>query len=106
MDENQIQQSLMSISGDIATLKSEAKATWKRIDEQHELVDTVHKIAMSVEKQFSVLDRHTESIAELRKDIDDIKDKPAKRVETVIVTMLTVAVSAIITFVLTRIGVK
>ncbi len=106
MDDQQIQQMLMQITNDIASLKSELKSTWKRIDEQKQLAESVNTLALSVRDLTNAQKNNTDTIADLRHDVDELKEKPAKRWEGVVGVVITAIATAVITYALTASGLK
>ena len=79
---------------------------FNRIDDVKSLADSVHKLAISVE----ILTREQQSsnskIDELSADIEEIKGRPAKKWDSVASTLLTVIITAIVTFILAKIGIN
>lgn len=106
MDDQQLQAALIGIREDISVLKTEMKSTWKRIDEQKQLAESVHTLALSVRDLTNAQKNSTEAIAELRRDVDEIQSKPAKRWESVVGVVVTVFVTAIVTYAITAAGLK
>ena len=106
MDDQYIQQALMRLSNDISALQAEVKSTWKRIDEQKALAESAHTLALSVRDLTNAQKNNTEAITELRSDVDERQQKPAKRWDGVVGTVLTAIVTAIITYVVAMMGLK
>jgi predicted nucleic acid-binding Zn-ribbon protein len=82
------------------------KTAFNRIDDVKNLADSVHKLAVSVE----VLTREQQSsntkMDELAADVEEIKGRPAKKWDNVASTLLTVIITAVITFILAKIGIN
>ena len=96
----------------------------KRIDEQAKLTETVHKLASSIDVLVTKLEATDKKIDEnnqkgeastaginkkidkLTTDIDEIKQKPAKKWDETIKIIISVVVTAVVTFVLVRLGLK
>lgn len=92
MDEKQTAEVLASIRG----LEEQVKTLFRQQEEQRKLTDSVHQLALSVReltvKQTSI----GTDVAGLRKDVDEIKGKPAKRWDALITTALTGAVGVLV----------
>lgn len=80
------------------------KTCFNQITETRNLADSVHKLATSVELLTREQRATNEKVDGLSADVEEIKEKPAKRWDTVVTVVITALVSAAITYVLTRIG--
>lgn len=74
----------------IARLNARVDDIIKRIDDQKRVADSLHTLAISVEKQTSQLEQQGNDIATLRADVDDIKTKPAKRWDLIINSIISI----------------
>ena len=102
MDDERLAQEVQRLAVEVARLTSDVKAAFKRIDEQKQLSESVHALAISVERQTMALDRANDNIRALQSDVDELKARPAKRWDGIVTTVITALVTAIITFLLTR----
>lgn len=106
IDDQQMQAVILQMSKDMATIQSELKATWKWIDEQKQLVESVQTLALSVRDLTNAQKNNTDAIATLQRDVDELKGKPAKRWESVVGVVITAIVTAVVTYGLTAAGLK
>ena len=106
MDDERLAQEVQRLAVEVARLTSDVKAAFKRIDEQKQLSESVHALAISVERQTMALDRANDNIRALQSDVDELKARPAKRWDGIVTAAITALVTAIITFLLTRNGLK
>lgn len=100
----QIISSINDIRAEQARLSEQVKGALKRIDEQKTLAESVHKIATSVEILALSQKQIETKVDSLSADIDEIKAKPGKRLDDIMWTILTVIITAIVTFIISRIG--
>lgn len=96
MDE-QLRQELSGIAAKLAALEERVKVVSSRIDEQQQLVETVHKLALSMESM------HIEQ-KRLRTDVDEMRARSARRLETVISETLRLLAAAVVGAILMRLG--
>lgn len=94
MDES-LRKELSEINKSIAALETNVKAAFKRIDEHKALVDTVHSIALTMERTVHRQDEACKDIAAMQAEINALKEKPAKRWDHVISTGVAALVSGI-----------
>lgn len=87
-------------------MSEQIKILFTRIDEQKELTESVHKLATSVEMLAMSQKETKQKVEKLSCEIDLIKEKPARRLDGIVTVAITSVVTAIITFMLTKIGLK
>lgn len=68
-----------------------------------ELTETVHRLATSVELMVQTQETTNAKVASLVNDMDSIKEKPAKRWDTVISVIITAIITALVTYALSAI---
>lgn len=64
-------------------------ALFVRIDRQDELIDTVNNLAISIERLASGQETIKRDVRALRGDVDELRQKPSKRWETVVTAVVT-----------------
>ncbi len=79
-----------------AALDEKIKAAFIRIDELKELHISVQKLALSVERQTGELARTNERQAAIQTDLNEVKAKPAKRWDAIVMALIGAVVSAVI----------
>ena len=77
----------LNVEKSIAALTEQMKAAFRRIDEQKELTETVHKMAVSMEYM-------AQEQARQRKKLEELEAKPGRRWETVVGQLISLGVAA------------
>lgn len=83
------------VAAALATLDQRVKSAQHQIDEQKELISSIHELASEV--RFMRTD-----INKMQTDIDEIKAKPNKRYELVITTIITALTSGVVGYVISH----
>lgn len=102
LSDTEIQQALV----DIAAQKEQIKTLFNRVDEQKTLTESVHKLAISLERLTSAQKSTADKVDDLTGDVEELKNKPAKRWDSATTVVITAIITAVITFILTRVGLK
>ena len=102
MSDTEIQQALV----ELATQKEQIKTLFTRVNEQKTLTDSVHKLAISLERLTSAQKSTADKVDDLTGDVEELKNKPAKRWDSATTVVITAIITAVITFILTQIGLK
>lgn len=102
----EIEKKLQEYGTNQALLSERITAALKRLDEQKALTESVQKLAMSTEVMAISLKQLEGRVDTLSTDITSIKEKPAKRWDSAASTIITVILTGIITFFLTKLGLK
>ena len=79
----QLETVVSGIDKHLAALSEQMKAAFHRIDEQKQLAESVHKLALSVSEQTGELKQMRKDMETMRNDVDELKSKPAKRWEAI-----------------------
>ena len=103
---DKMEQTLISIERRLAAQEEQIKGALKRIDEQSALTESVHKLATSVELLTQKQTTIGEKVDLISKDVEDLKQKPVKKWDDIVKTVVTVLLTAGITFILARVGIK
>lgn len=96
MDE-QLRQELIAINVKMAGLEAQVNTLSQAVTETKSLVETVHKLALSIE-------RMTQEQQSLRRDVDDIRTSSRKRTDTVITETIRMLVAAVVGAFLVKLG--
>lgn len=96
MDE-QLRQELIEINVKMAGLEAQVNTLSQAVTETKSLVETVHKLALSIE-------RMTQEQQSLRRDVDDIRTSSRKRTDTVITETIRMLVAAVVGAFLVKLG--
>ena len=92
------------LSTDMARVDEQIKTLFKQQAEIKALTETVQKLAMSIERQGLSLKTTDEKLDGVKSDVDELKAKPAKRWETAVGVVLSVIITALVTYALTTAG--
>lgn len=99
-------ENLQLIREALARQGEQIKTIFVRLDENAKLTESVHKLATSVELLASSQKQTEKKVDALSDDVEEIKAKPVKRMDSVTSVIVTAIITAIITFVLTQLGLK
>lgn len=102
MADNEIQQ----VREMLAAQKEQIKTLYARIAEQKTLTESVHKLAITLERLTLAQKSTAEKVDDLTCDVEEIKNKPAKKWDNAVSLIMTVVITAVVTYALTRIGLK
>ena len=102
LPDTEIQQALVELSAQ----KEQIKTLFTRVNEQKTLTDSVHKLAISLERLTSAQKSTADKVDDLTGDVEELKNKPAKRWDSATTVVITAIITAVITFILTQIGLK
>ena len=85
----------------------------KRIDEQTKLTESIHELASSVKvlhveqkTMMEKIDSTNKKIETVSSDVEELKQKPAKRWDGVITVLISGIVGGLLTFLLLKMGLK
>ena len=83
-------------------MEEQIKTLFRQQADIKELTETVQKLAVALEKQGMALQSTEKKVGEVKADVDEIKSKPAKRWDAIIIAII----SAVVGFVLAKFGIK
>lgn len=102
MNEEAVLARLADAEKSLARFEGDIKTLFNYNTQQQELLNTVNALARSVDRQTVVLEQQGKDLNRLQTDVNEIKAKPSKRWDTVIVAIIT----AIVGFALAKLGIK
>lgn len=105
-NEENFASTLNEIQKEQARMSEQIKGALKRIDEQKALTESVHKLATSVELLASAQKQTERKVDSLSDDVEEMKQKPAKKWDNASAVIVTAIITAILTFILSQIGLK
>lgn len=91
-NEDQLCEQLNEQRSQISRLEEKVKAAFIRIDEQKKLSDSVYSLALSVERLTIGQQNTVEQVERLRTDVDDIKNRPSKRWDLIVTSVISAIV--------------
>ena len=104
---------LFEVEKTLVKQDEQIRAALKRIDEQTKLTESVHELASSVrimsaeqKQMMEKLNDTNKKIDNVSTDVEELKQKPARKWEDITGKVLIVIVTAVATFILARIGIK
>lgn len=97
MDENEIIKK-------ITENESRSKSNTHRIDELERRQDNLDKMTQSIEVMTNEMGHIKSDVQESKSDIKELKDKPAKRWDSVIDKVIMTVVGAVIAYVMMQVG--
>lgn len=95
--DDELYRELSDLNAAVADLRANVKAAFHRIDEQKALADSVHTLALTMERML-----HEQG--QLRQEVDAMKGKQAKRWETAVTEGIKLVVAAGVGALLLRLG--
>ena len=97
---------LYELSTNYAVLSDKVSGALKRIDEQSKLVESLRDIASSVKILTAQMEITNKKVDDLSDDMGELKQKPIKRWDGAVTTIITVILSGFIGYILSRIGMQ
>lgn len=97
MDEVQFEHRLTAV-------EQRAASNTKRLDSIEKTTDAIADLAASIKVMTTKLDQNIATVEKLDKKVDEIEQRPAKRYDGIVEKIIWACVAAVITFVLTHIG--
>ena len=97
-DSERLHEQISQIRQDQAKMAEQIKAALRRIDEQKALTESVHSLALSIERLTSAQRTTDAKVESLSRDVEEIKEKPAKRWDSAVGTIITAILSAAVGF--------
>lgn len=97
---------LSEIRSDLSAVKEQCKTLFNQQAQQNRLTETVHSLALSMQKMVDEQNHMRKDLTEMRTDVDVLKARPGKRWESVVEKIILTIVAALIGFVLAQIGIK
>lgn len=77
-----------------------------KLDEQKETKDTAYRAYNNAKENTKDINNLKEKVTGLEKEVESIKDQPRQRWFSLIGTILSVVITAVVTFVLVKVGLK
>lgn len=88
----------------LTEVEERAKSNAHRINELEKRQDNLDDLVSTVKVLADREERVEGDVREIKDDVKSIKDKPAKRWESVVTQIITILVAAIVGFILAKIG--
>lgn len=101
----QFERELKELSTRLAAAEEQHKTLFNRLDRQEKMVDTVHKLALSVSELASKQGAMRDKLDGLCSDVEEIKEKPGKRWDGLIDKVIFTIVGAAVAYMLAKLGI-
>ena len=102
MNEEQLQKILENQ----VRMDEQIKTLFKQMADIKTLTETVQKLAIALEKQGMALQSTDKKVTEVKADVDEIKAKPGRRWDNAVWLVISIVLTALITYALTTAGLK
>ena len=99
-----LEHEIAEIKAHQAASDEQHKTIFRRLDKQDEMIESVQKLASSVERLTLKQESTQIKVDSLCEDMDEIKAKPGKRWEEIVRNAICTVVGALVMYVLTRLG--
>lgn len=101
-----IERELSDVKSDVTAVKEQCKTLFNQQAQQNKLTETVHSLALSMQKMVDEQNHMRTDLTEMRSDVDELKARPGKRWESVIEKIILTVVAALVGFALAKLGIK
>ena len=99
-----LEREIAKIQAAQAAADEQHKTIFRRLDKQDEMIESVQKLATSVERLTLKQDGTEKKLDGLCQDVDEIKAKPGKRWEGLVQNLLYAFGGALVAYVVARLG--
>ncbi|MBQ4073905.1 MAG: hypothetical protein IJD39_01720 [Clostridia bacterium] len=86
--QDDLERRVAALQAQYAAMRRDIKAAFRRIDEQTRLTDTVHQLALSIRDLANKQENTQQAVASIRRDVDELKSRPARRWEAVMMEII------------------
>lgn len=90
----------------ITEIDQRSKSNTKRLDEHDKKIEELSDVYIALTKVNDKVDIIDSNMKEVKADIQEIKDKPAKRMDTIVTCIITGIISIIVGFLFAKLGMK
>lgn len=104
MNAEDITKRIIDLDERVTRHTEQIKTCFGLIEETRNMSDSIHKLATTVEILALEQKSTNRKMDKLTVEVEEIKDKPAKRWETIVGLFITMTVTAVITYLLTQVG--
>ena len=105
MTNEELTSKYVSLDERVTRHTEQIKTCFNQIDEAKSMAESVHKLATTVEILVREQQSTNEKMDKLTHEVEEIKEKPAKR-WTVTTVIITAVVTAVVTYILTQLGLR
>lgn len=106
MTNEELTSKYVSLDERVTRHTEQIKTCFNQIDEAKSMAESVHKLATTVEILVQEQQSTNEKMDKLTHEVEEIKEKPAKRWDSVTTVIITAVVTAVVTYILTQLGLR
>lgn len=99
-----LEHEIAEIKAHQAASDEQHKTIFRRLDKQDEMIESVQKLASSVERLTLKQESTQKKVDSLCDDMDEIKARPGKRWEEIVRNAICTVIGALVMYVLTQLG--
>ena len=100
-----LEKAVIDLQKDMAAAEEQHRTIFRRLDKSEKLADSVSELALSVRDLVNSQKTTDGKVDKLCKTGEDIKEKPAKRWETLGMDVLKIVVGALLGFLFVKLGI-
>ena len=90
----------------ITEIDQRSKSNSKRLDTQEKKISELSDVYIALTKVNDKVDTIDSNVAKIEKDVQEIKEKPAKRIDTIVTCIITAIIAGVIGFLFAKLGLK
>lgn len=90
----------------ITEIDQRSKSNTKRLDEHDKKIEELSDVYIALTKVNDKVDIIDSDMKEVKSDIQEIKDKPAKRIDTIISCLISAIIAGVIGFLFAQLGMR
>ena len=90
----------------ITEIDQRSKSNSKRLDTQEKKINELSDVYIALTKVNDKVDTIDSNVAKIEKDVQEIKEKPAKRIDTIVTCIITAIIAGLIGFLFAKLGLK
>ena len=104
MTNEELTKTVMELEAKVSGQYEQIRTIFENIKDLKQLSESVYNLASTVKIMGEEIQRNSTSVQKLTKDIDTLKEKPARNWDTVIKVAITAIITGTITYILAQIG--
>ena len=100
-----LEKAVIDLQKDMAAAEEQHRTIFRRLDKSEKLAESVSELALSVRDLVNSQKTTDGKVDKLCKTVEDIKEKPAKRWETLGMDVLKIVVGAVLGYLFVKLGI-
>lgn len=98
----EIEREMSEIKSKQAAADEQHKNIFKQLDKQNQMIESFHALVRSVDRLTGQLAEMKGQVAGLRGDVEEIKNKPRKRWESIVEKVMFTVIGAVVMFMVNK----